>query len=225
VPGDSPVGYRLPLGSLPHVPPSQYPYTYVADPEPRGPLPDYRAQRRRRCRRDRRRKAITPSPRLASRPGRERRCRTSSSRNSAIGGAVRTALSVEPRDGRLCVFMPPVERVEDYLDLVAAAEARPKLGLPSISRATPPHDPRMNVIRVAPDPGVIEVNIHPASSWEDCVATPRRLRGGAADCRLGADKFMIDGKHTGTGGGNHVVVGGATRWTARSCAGPTCCAA
>jgi uncharacterized protein (DUF2126 family) len=68
----------------------------------------------------------------------------------------------------------------------------------------------MNVIRVAPDPGVIEVNIHPAHSWEDCVAITEGVYEEARQTRLGADKFMIDGKHTGTGGGNHVVVGGAT---------------
>ena len=129
------------------------------------------------------------------------------------GGAVRTALSVEPRDGRLCVFMPPVESVEDYLDLIAAAEAAAKaMGLPiHIEGYAPPPDPRLNVIRVAPDPGVIEVNIHPAALLgrlrrDHHRASTRRPR----QCRLGADKFMIDGKHTGTGGGNHVVVGGAT---------------
>ena len=214
VPGDSPVGYRLPLGTLPYVPPSQYPYIVPVDPSlPRGPLPAHDAL------------AHEPAPAELEGADEMARRQATASFTAAtggqerveqelgeIGGAVRTALSVEPRDGRLCVFMPPVEAVEDYLELIAAAEnAARKTGLPvHIEGYGPPHDPRLNVIRVAPDPGVIEVNIHPASNWQDCVATTTAIYEEARQTRLGADKFMIDGRHTGTGGGNHVVVGGAT---------------
>jgi uncharacterized protein (DUF2126 family) len=129
-----------------------------------------------------------------------------------LDGAVRTAVSVEFRDGRLCLFIPPVEKAEDYLELIAAAErVASKLKLPiHVEGYGPPNDPRINVIRVAPDPGVIEVNIHPAESWEECVEITSAVYEEARQTRLGADKFMIDGKHTGTGGGNHVVVGGPT---------------
>ncbi|WP_027161451.1 transglutaminase family protein [Mesorhizobium sp. WSM1293] len=214
VPGDSPVGYRLPLGTLPYVPPEQFPYIVPVDPSlPRGPLPA--------------REAILAGPAPAELEGADEMARRQQAASftaatgqqerveqeiTEIGGAVRTALSVEPRDGQLCVFMPPVEALEDYLELVAAAENAAKaIGLPvHIEGYGPPHDPRLNVIRVAPDPGVIEVNIHPASNWQDCVATTTAIYEEARQTRLGADKFMIDGRHTGTGGGNHVVVGGAT---------------
>lgn len=206
VPGDSPVGYRLPLGTLPHVPPAQFPYTYIVDPSvPRGPLPDYHAEAEGlpEATAERAQPVSALAPTGAAQEVVEQE----------LGiGAVRTALSVEPRDGRLCVFMPPVESLEDYLDLLSAAEGAAKAaGLKvHIEGYAPPHDPRMNVIRVAPDPGVIEVNIHPAHGWDDCVATTEAIYEEARNCRLGADKFMIDGRHTGTGGGNHVVVGGET---------------
>ncbi len=206
VPGDSPVGYRLPLGALPHVPPSQFPYTNIADPTvPRGPLPDFaeppKAEFGAR---------VQPMAHFAADETLQQE--RVEQEMGDLSGAVRTALSVEPRDGRLCVFMPPVEQLEDYLELIAAAEAAAReIGLPvHIEGYGPPTDPRLNVIRVAPDPGVLEVNIHPATSWEDCVAITTGVYEDARQCRLGADKFMIDGKHTGTGGGNHVVVGGAT---------------
>ncbi len=200
-PGDSAVGYRLPLESLRHIPPAQYPYINPADPaEERGPLPDYTPRQQ---------AAQARASFTASEGGQQER--QEQSFDEAIG-TVRTAMTVEARDGRLCVFMPPVERIEDYLELVSAAEtAAAAIGLPvHIEGYSPPHDPRMNVIRVAPDPGVIEVNIHPASSWKECVATTETIYEEARQCRLGCDKFMIDGRHTGTGGGNHVVVGGAT---------------
>ncbi|GAB6054391.1 transglutaminase family protein [Magnetospira thiophila] len=207
VPGDSPVGFRLPLKALPHVPAASYPYIYTADPtEPRGELPDFD-------------KTDPEKPGLEQHGQAVARFTANEAVQNVVeqeigelGEEVRTALSVEPRDGRLCVFMPPVERIEDYLELIDAVEkAAKRLGMPiHIEGYTPPHDPRMNVIRVAPDPGVLEVNIHPAASWEDCVATTEAVYEEARQCRLGAEKFMIDGRHTGTGGGNHVVVGGAT---------------
>ena len=232
IPGDSPVGFRLPLGSLPWIAPAQYPYTYPADPSrPLGALPDFHASldaRRaevqaevdRLAREAAEARAMTPP----TSPGHTQASTASASAASATQhqmaaqgvdpamGQVRTAIAIEPRDGRLCLFMPPCEALEDYLDLLATAEATAAdLGLPiHVEGYAPPDDPRLNVIRVAPDPGVIEVNIHPAHSWQDCVATTEAIYAEARACRLGADKFMIDGRHTGTGGGNHVVVGGAT---------------
>ena len=199
MPGDSPIGYRLPLGTLPYVPPSRYPYIHTVDPSiPRTPLPD----------------VIVPAGRVmpeasfqADEGGQSRVEQTLGD----IRGTVRTAISVEPRDGRLCVFMPPTEGIEQYLELLAAAEnAAAELGLPvHIEGYSPPQDERINVIRVAPDPGVIEVNVHPASNWQDCVDITTTVYEEARQTRLGTDKFLIDGRHTGTGGGNHVVVGGA----------------
>lgn len=196
VPGDSPVGYRLPLGSLPWLSPSSYPYINPVDPTvERADLPDF-AEPHRQIAVD-----------FHATEGQQDQV---AQVVSDIVGKVRTAISVEARDGRLCVFMPPTEGVEEYLELIATAErAASALGLPvHIEGYAPPHDERLNVIRVAPDPGVIEVNIHPAYRWEDCVDITTAVYEEARQSRLGADKFMIDGRHTGTGGGNHVVVGG-----------------
>jgi uncharacterized protein (DUF2126 family) len=203
VPGDSPVGYRLPLDSLPWLSPAQYPYINPTDPTlPRDPLPEPPAVDAEARKSQARASFVAHAPQTTQ----------VGQTITEVEGFVRTALSVEPRSGRLCVFMPPVALLEDYLDLLHAAEsAAARLGLRiHVEGYQPPHDPRLNVIRVAPDPGVIEVNIHPAHSWEDCVAITEGVYAEARDSRLGADKFMIDGKHAGTGGGNHVVVGGAT---------------
>jgi uncharacterized protein (DUF2126 family)/transglutaminase-like putative cysteine protease len=214
-PGDSPVGYRLPLGSLPYVPPANFPYVMPLDPTiPRGDLPDpsqppYSAPA-----------PLSPMPTAADEreqpaasfsAGTARQDRVEQETDT-IGGVVRTAIAVEMREGRLWVFMPPVERIEDYLDLLTAVEqAAASVGVTvQIEGYAPPDDPRINVVRVAPDPGVIEVNIHPAANWRECVDTTAAVYEEARQSRLGADKFMIDGRHAGTGGGNHVVVGGAT---------------
>jgi uncharacterized protein (DUF2126 family) len=125
---------------------------------------------------------------------------------------IRTALCVEPRDGRLHIFMPPVERTEDYLDLIAGIETTAaETGLPVVIEGeTPPRDPRLNKLAVTPDPGVIEVNMHPSKTWEELVERTTVLYEEARQTRLGTEKFMVDGRHTGTGGGNHIIIGGET---------------
>ncbi|MEZ5842390.1 MAG: transglutaminase family protein [Hyphomicrobiaceae bacterium] len=195
VPGDSPVGFRLPLGSLPALAPVAYPHVSPRDPfAPAPPLPERHVllQRRRAV-------ALESASTLGGAA-------------SEITGAVRTALAIEPRDGRLCVFLPPLVDAEDFAALVAAVEhAATTTGLPvHLEGYTPPDDPRISVIKVTPDPGVIEVNIHPSRTWGETVATTTTLYEEAHLARLGAEKFMLDGRHTGTGGGNHIVLGGRT---------------
>jgi uncharacterized protein (DUF2126 family) len=188
-PGDSPLGLRLPITSLPHIPAEEFPYVVEQDPmEPREALPVYDA---------------TASTEAA--PHQEVQ------EQQLKGGGVRTAMSIEIRDGILCAFMPPVERLEDYLELVTAVEATAEeMQLPvHVEGYPPPFDPRVEVIKVTPDPGVIEVNIQPAKSWRESVDITFGLYEDAAQTRLGANRFLVDGRHTGTGGGNHVVVGGS----------------
>ena len=200
-PGDLPVGYRLPLPSLPFVAQADYPFIVDQDLiQERGALPDYQ-------------EIMQHFEHAESVAGAIRgSARQERIEQEAVEGAVRTALSVEPRDGVLCVFLPPVKTLEDYLELLGAVEASAEAGglMVHIEGYPPPFDPRINVIKVTPDPGVIEVNVHPSGSWRALVETTRGLYEDARQIRLGADKFMTDGRHTGTGGGNHVVLGGPT---------------
>ena len=123
---------------------------------------------------------------------------------------VKTALCVEPRDGILYVFLPPVKYLEHYLDLVASVEATAeKLQMPiRIEGYEPPRDYRLERLVVSPDPGVIEVNIQPAKNWSELSNILGVLYHEAFLSRLGTEKFMLDGRHTGTGGGNHITIGG-----------------
>jgi len=125
---------------------------------------------------------------------------------------VRTALCAEARKGVLYLFMPPVEALEDYLAILGAIEeAASAASVPVIIEGyTPPRDPRIEQLSVTPDPGVIEVNIHPAKSWDELVEHTTHLYEAARLTRLATEKFNLDGRHTGTGGGNHVVLGGKT---------------
>jgi uncharacterized protein (DUF2126 family) len=210
VPGDSPIGLRLPLQSLRHVAAVDYPHLLPADPfgEQRA-LPDPRLTHPIGAYALRTSAGAGASPPLAPEALIMQRPPAAA---DAAAMSVRTALAVEVRGGRLCVFMPPVETLADYLELLAVIESTAaELNLPvHVEGYEPPPDPRLCVIKVTPDPGVIEVNVHPATSWREAVAITRGVYEEAHQSRLGADKFMIDGRHSGTGGGNHVVLGGSS---------------
>lgn len=125
---------------------------------------------------------------------------------------VRSALCIEPREGRLYCFMPPLTHLEHWLELIAAIEATAAETDQRIiiEGHEPPRDARLQKLSMTPGPGVIEVNVHPASSWDDLVRDTQILYEEARQTRLGTEKFMLDGRHTGTGGGNHVTLGGPT---------------
>jgi uncharacterized protein (DUF2126 family)/transglutaminase-like putative cysteine protease len=296
IPGDSPMGLRLPLDALPWVSKADYPYLVERDPtDARAPLPPHNSlaahyqaptatpastpstavvpqaqytapleipsTHRRdgvpilsgsgRAREAARKfqsalqktngnasthvsaaKAVSPAKPKPSDPGASQAepsdfARTPKQQESAHW-ITRTALCVEVRDPRrangpkaetlgkpsgvLYIFMPPLERLEDYLDLLAAIEATATAqGVKLVLEGyPPPRDPRLKLLQVTPDPGVIEVNIHPVTHWSELVANTEFLYNAAFESRLSAEKFMLDGRHTGTGGGNHFVMGGAT---------------
>jgi uncharacterized protein (DUF2126 family)/transglutaminase-like putative cysteine protease len=219
VPGDSPLGYRLPLDSQPWVRDNDRPWIHPPDQgQEFPPLPAYRGSREPAPPEREAEGSFAERSRAAQRGGpavasslNEAAARMPAPFESAAEVA-RTAMAAEPRDGRLYVFMPPTSALEDYLELLAAIEATAlEMKLPVVLEGyEPPKDPRLAVLRVTPDPGVIEVNVHPAHSWPELVQQTTHLYDSAFATRLSTEKFMLDGRHAGTGGGNHFVLGGAT---------------
>ena len=255
IPGDSAMGYRLPLDSLPWVEAGEYPYLIEHDPfADRRALPSAAQLRNQYASHvtgggfaeggtvavqagdlasslhgfdgqdTAAAFAAAHGPATASTADPSRR----PGRFESAHWITRTALCVEARNpdraagpkveaqskggGALYVFMPPLAALDDYLDLLAAVEATAaELGVQIVLEGyPPPRDPRLKVLAVTPDPGVIEVNIHPASNWGELVDHTEFLYQAAHETRLSTEKFMLDGRHTGTGGGNHFVLGGAT---------------
>ncbi len=196
-PGDSPLGMRLPLDSLPWAAPEDHAQLFPVEPnQDFAALPPYAELRARLGAPCDAADAQTRKPRAYE----------------SAHWIARTAMCAEPRHGVLYIFMPPTGRLEEYLELVAAVEVTAEeLSQPVVMEGyEPPRDPRLLAFRVTPDPGVIEVNIHPSASWQELVDQTTYLYGAARLSRLTSEKFMLDGRHTGTGGGNHFVLGGAT---------------
>jgi uncharacterized protein (DUF2126 family)/transglutaminase-like putative cysteine protease len=195
-PGDSPMGFRLPLDSQPWARTGDYPFVHAPDPSQSfSALPPH-AEIRRQIRR------YDAAPALERPP----------LPKESAADIARTSMCAEPRNGVLYIFMPPARELEHYVELVAAIEAAAEaLSQPIILEGyEPPSDPRIAGFRVTPDPGVIEVNIHPSATWDELSDRTTFLYEAARETRLTTEKFMLDGRHTGTGGGNHVVLGGAT---------------
>ncbi|PXW25460.1 transglutaminase family protein [Paraburkholderia caballeronis] len=251
MPGDSPMGYRLPLDSLPWVSAADYPWQYAHDPfAPSQPLRSA-AEMRMQYRGDGQPDASGDptaayrapgwagdgegfgAPHAGSGTGTGTPAAADGrlpARGESASWITRTAICVEARDparaagptaeadafgsGRrlLHVFMPPLANLDDYLDLLAAVETTAAdLGVKVIVEGyPPPRDARLKLLQVTPDPGVIEVNIHPASNWDELVDHTEYLYEAAHETYLSSEKFMLDGRHAGTGGGNHFVLGGAT---------------
>ena len=221
IPGDSPMGFRLPLDSIPTT--SQPEYSDVVEQDPMavsGPLPSRSMLSSQRCIPGR---SVAPDHEIRQ-PFIEQALGPASQRREpdthqadvppvygeSTPWIIRTAVCSEVRGGVLRIFMPPQRYLEDYLALIAAIEdTAGELGRPVLIEGyAPPYDSRLNQIKVTPDPGVIEVNTQPARSWDELVRNTTALYEEARLSRLGTEKFMLDGRHTGTGGGNHIVIGG-----------------
>ncbi len=249
VPGDSAIGFRLPLQSLEWAEAGLIEHGVARDPfAPRGPLPDRSPFVSRSDRRQAYAIGLPPETsdaadaaesaaalgELPTPPRPPAPLRTSTPAGPSLdmlrpqppaeplyaeeetdddaARMVRTALTVEAREGLIHVFLPPLYLIEDWLDLVSAIEGvASELNRKVILEGyAPPHDSRIQTFSVTPDPGVIEVNVHPALTWSEHVERTTFLYKAARDLGLGTEKFLLDGRHVGTGGGNHVVMGGAT---------------
>ena len=198
-PGDSPIGYRIPVDAMPWVAPDPLLYPLESGAlgdSSTGPiqLPSAPARRPDLF-------AATPTPDpLPPIPA--------DAETAAL--LIRPSLCVEVRDGRMHVFLPFVPILADYLDLVAAIEDTSQhLGIPVWIEGYPPqHDPRLRSFGLTPDPGVLEVNLPPTSQWDDLEALNTVLTEEAHRHRLIPSKFGYDGTHLATGGGSHITVGG-----------------
>jgi uncharacterized protein (DUF2126 family)/transglutaminase-like putative cysteine protease len=185
IPGDSAIGLRLPLESLPAAAPILW-----ADapdlPDPRRDAPD------------------------DGQPAEKREAAPKAPRREDVVTGLRTALAVEPREGQLWMFLPPVPRFSDFCELVLAIDrVREATGFAiHLEGYPPPPSPALKRFAVTPDPGVLEVNLPPAASSREAAALHHEVFEAALASGLTAERYMVDGRAAGSGGGNHITIGG-----------------
>lgn len=236
IPGDSPMGLRLPLDSL-EFPDHEYErYQPESDPiakrEPLAPsgqqlkvlMAESEKVKQTVSEQVVSKSAPSPQPSPIEGEGAVSAIFENSTSSSKTGNdkqkknyieagyVIRTAICFEVRDGRMHCFLPPQTYLEHYVALIEAIEdTAAELKMPVVIEGyEPPKDYRLKKFLITPDPGVIEVNIHPVQTWKDLVKNTEELYEDARQCRLGTEKFMLDGRHSGTGGGNHVTFGGSS---------------
>jgi uncharacterized protein (DUF2126 family) len=195
--GDSPIGFRIPTESIPWVAPDELEYELDAAPfADRVKLPSQSALRM---------ELFELDPEADPLPAVLRESKTAEV-------LIRPSLCVQAREGRLHVFLPYAPILADYLDLVSAVEDTCQyLNMPVwVEGYAPDSDPRLRSFSVTPDPGVLEINLPPASNWVELEQIYTVLDEEARHNRLTAEKFQFDGGHISTGGGSHIVIGGAT---------------
>ncbi len=184
VPGDSPMGLRLPLGSLEgDGPPALWEEPFDGPPDPRrGDLDD------------------------------AKQTHELTSRAAPAVASMRTALCVEPRDGRLHVFLPPQPSASRFCELVQRVDAcAASLGLDvSFEGYAPPKSPELFHFAITPDPGVLEINIPPTKTCREHHALMSEVFDAALGVGLAAERYQLDGRQAGSGGGNHITMGGPT---------------
>jgi uncharacterized protein (DUF2126 family)/transglutaminase-like putative cysteine protease len=199
IPGESPMGLRLPLDSIGGHPPGPPDEESHESPDPRrGDLEGEAKQAKLR-------EAARSLP-LGAADAQEPKPRRSSIRG------IRTALCIEPRDGMLFVFLPPLKSAESFCDLVRAVDdVSAALDIPvMVEGYPPPKSPELLHFLVTPDPGVLEVNLPPTRTSRQHTELLEKVFEAALHSGLTAEKYQLDGRQAGSGGGNHITLGGPT---------------
>ncbi len=125
--------------------------------------------------------------------------------------AIRRALTVELRNDRLVIFMPPLlqEAFIDLLGIIGAALTAEGLPAFEIEGYLPSDEAEIwERIGFAADPGVLEINLPPCADWNAYATWLRVLHECAATCGMRSAKPGVRGGLEGSGGGNHLLFGG-----------------